>query len=117
MFFSKSIDEKIDVWAKKGYIGKLFKTARTHEDQRVRARAYAAMGLIRDLSAVEALLDCFKLDEAVIVKVSCAKSLERIATRKEFDKIQYLIDREEDEEVKEALKAASIAAKDRGERW
>ena len=48
MFFSKSIDEKIDVWAKKGYIGKLFKTARTHEDQRVRARAYAAMGLIRN---------------------------------------------------------------------
>jgi len=117
MFFSKSIDEKIDNWGKKGYIGKLFKTARTHEDQRVRARAYAAMGTIRDLVSVEALLDCFKLQEAVVVKVSCAKALERIATRKEFDKIQYLIDREEDEEVKEALRLASIAAKDRGERW
>lgn len=117
MFFSKSIDEKIEVWGKKGHIGKLFKVARTNNDQVVRARAYAAMGQIRDLSAVEALLDCFKLNEAVVVKLACAKSLERISTRKEFDKIQYLIDREENEEVKEALKAASIAAKDRGERW
>ena len=117
MFFLKSIDEKIEVWGKKGYIGKLFKVARTNEDQRIRARAYAAMGNIRDLSAVEYLLDCFKLDEAVVVKVACAKALERIATRKEFDKIQYLIDREYNDEVKESLKAASIAAKDRGERW
>lgn len=117
MFFSKSIDEKIDAWGKKGHIGKLFKVARTNDDQVVRARAYAAMGQIRDLSAVEALLECFKLDEAVVVKLACAKSLERISTRKEFDKLQYLVDREENEEVKAALMAAAIAAKDRGERW
>ena len=117
MFFSKSIDEKIDAWGKKGYIGKLFKVARTNDDQVVRARAYAAMGNIRDLSAVEALLDCFKLDEAVVVKVSCAKALEKISTRKEFDKLQHLVDAEENEEVKQALMAAAIAAKDRGERW
>lgn len=117
MFFSKSIDEKIDSWGKKGYIGKLFKIARTHENQVVRARAYAAMGNIRDLSAVEALLDCFKLEEAVVVKLACAASLEKISTRKEFDKIQYLIDREDNQEVKDALCKASIAAKDRGERW
>lgn len=117
MFFSKSIDEKIDSWGKKGHIGKLFKVARTNENQVTRARAYAAMGQIRDLSAVEALLDCFKLEEAGVVKLACAASLERIGTRKEFDKIQYLIDREENEEVKEALTKASIASKDRGERW
>lgn len=117
MFFSKSIDEKIDAWGKKGHIGKLFKVARTDENQVTRARAYAAMGNIRDLSAVEALLDCFKLQEAVVVKIACAKALERISTRKEFDKLQYLVDREENEEVKEALMAAAIAAKDRGERW
>lgn len=117
MFFSKSIDEKIDAWGKKGYIGKLFKVARTNENQVTRARAYAAMGHIRDLSAVEALLDCFKLQEAVVVKLACASSLERIATRKEFDKIQYLVDREENQEVKDALMKAAVAAKDRGERW
>ncbi len=117
MFFSKSIDEKIEAWGKKGHIGKLFKVARTNDDQVVRARAYAAMGQIRDLSAVEALLECFKLDEANVVKIACAKSLERISTRKEFDKIQHLVDQEEDEEVKAALMAAAIAAKDRGERW
>lgn len=117
MFFSKSIDEKIQSWGKNRNIAKLFKVARTNDDQRIRARAYKAMGEIRDLTAVEALLDCFKLDEATVVKISCANALERIATRKEFDKIQYLIDREDDEEVKEALRVASIAAKDRGERW
>lgn len=117
MFFSKSIDEKIDAWGKKGMIGKLYKAARTEENQVTRARAYAAMGNIRDLSAVEALLECFKLPEAVVVKLACANALEKISTRKEFDKLQYLVDREENEEVKAALMAAAIAAKDRGERW
>ncbi len=117
MFFSKSIEEKIDSWGTKGHIGKLINIALTDDNQIHRARAYTAMGKIRDLSSVEALLECFKLDEADVVKLSAAKSLQNIATRKEFDHLWHLHDVEENEEVREALKEAAIAAKDRGERW
>ena len=117
MFFSKTIEEKIDNWGNKGYIGKLIKVAMTDDNQIHRARAYTAMGKIRDLSSVEALLECFKLDEADVCKLAAAKSLEAIATRKEFDHLWHLHDVEENEEIKEALKAAATAAKDRGERW
>lgn len=117
MFFSKTIEERIDNWGAKGYIGKLIKITMTENNMVLRARAYTAMGKIRDLTAVEALLECFKLNEATVCKMAAAKSLENIATRKEFDQLWHLHDVEEDEEVKEALKAAATASKDRGERW
>lgn len=117
MFFSKSIDEKIEAWASKGKIGKLVKIATTDDNEVNRAKAYAGMGKIRDLSAVEALVDCFKLGDSDVTRLAAAKALGKIASKKEFDTIQHLVDVEENPEVKEALKAAALEAKERSPRW
>lgn len=117
MFFSKDIDAKINKWADKGMIGKLARAAYEEPDEKTRAKAYAAMGKIRDESSVEAIFMCFKLRETKLVRLSAAKALGMIATKKEFDAIQHIINIETDEEVKEVLTASSIEAKDRAARW
>lgn len=117
MFFSKDIDSKLESWVNKGLLGKVIKTATTDDNEINRAKAYAAMGKLRDKASVEAILECFKLDETDMVRLSAAKALGMIATRKEFDTIQHVIDVEENEEIKEALKASLLEAKERSPRW
>ena len=117
MFFSRDIDAKIDRWADKGMIGKLARAAYEEPDEKSRAKAYAAMGRIRDESSVEALFQCFKLQETKLVRLSAAKALGKIATKKEFDTIQHIINIETDEEVREVLNESAIEAKDRAARW
>ena len=117
MFFSKDIDAKLESWAQKGNLGKIIKTATTDDNEINRAKAYSAMGKIRDKASVDAILECFKLDEADVVRLSAAKALGMIGTKKEFDTIQHLIDNETNEEVRAALNASLVEAKDRSPRW
>ncbi|MBQ7500221.1 MAG: HEAT repeat domain-containing protein [Clostridia bacterium] len=124
LFGPKDIFQKITVYGEKGKLRKLERLASKHEDPRVRAAAYRAMGRIpHDLrnsgrvplgqTIVEILLDVFNTDEPKKVKLACAQALEKTATRSEFDAINHLVDDAEDEELKKTLQAAAIAAKDR----
>ena len=49
--------------------------------------------------------------------MACAQSLEKIASRAEFDAINHFADDAEDEELKKALQNAAVSAKERTPRW
>ena len=124
LFGPKDIFQKITVYGEKGKLRNLEKLALRHEDERVRAAAYRAMGRIPHeyrntgrvplgQEIVDILLAALKTDESKRIRLACAQALEKTATRAEFDAINHLVDDETDEDIRKALQAAAIAAKDK----
>ena len=117
LFGTKDIYAKITKLAEAGKLGKLERIAVSDEQELVRAAAYRAMGKLRAKETIDVLFNAMRSDETVKVKMACAQSLEKIASRAEFDAINHFADDATDEELKKALQAAAVSAKERTPRW
>ena len=117
LFGPKDIYAKINMYAEDGKLGKLARLSRKSDQELVRAAAYRAMGKIRAKECVDLLYNALRSDETVKVKKACAQALEKIGSRSEFDAINHFADEAEDPELKKALQAAAVAAKERTPRW
>ena len=117
LFGPKDIYQRITMYAEDGKIGKLERLALKHENELVRAAACRAMGKIRVKETIDFIFDRLRSDDTVKVKKGCAQALEKVATRSEFDAINHFADETLDPDLRSALQAAAVAAKERTPSW
>jgi len=102
--------------AEKGKVGKIIKIASTSKKQEERVAAIDAMRLLKEEETVRCCIEFLKEEETVIRKAA-ANTLDRIATKRETDKLVHYANNEGDSEIAEILRKAAINSKDRTPRW
>ena len=112
LFKKKSLDERMEDYANKGYIGKLEAAALPKNDKETRIAALTATRLIKQRPGVE-LLMAYVNDPDVDIRRAAGKALLMNGTKDVTDALLNYCEQEEDEEVAKILKEAAISAKDR----
>ena len=112
IFKKKSLIEKMENYADKGYIGKLEAAVADSKPKETRLAALDACRLIKQRPGVELLMSALR-DSDVDIRRQAAKSLLMNGTKDCTDKLLNYSEMEEDEEVAKIMKEAAIAAKDR----
>lgn len=112
LFKKKSLDEKMEDYALKGYIGKLEAAAHPSKPKETRIAALSATRLIKQHPGVELLMS-YITDPDVDIRRAVAKALLMNGTKDTTDKLLNYAEQEEDEDVAKLMKEAAISAKDR----
>lgn len=112
IFKKKSLIEKMEDWAKNGYIGKLESAAAEGKPKETRIAALDATRLIKERPGVELLMLALR-DPDVDIRRAATKSLLMNGTKDCTDKLLNYSEQEEDAELAAMMREAAIAAKDR----
>ena len=112
----KPLSERVEDYAKKGEIGKLYKLAGETQPKETRLLAIDAMRLIKHATAVNYLANEILRDPDIDIRTQAAKSLMMNGTK---DKTDLLLNYSEEEkeqgntELAAILRQAAIDARDR----
>ena len=112
LFKKKSLDEKMEDYANKGYIGKLESAISENKPKETRIAALSALRLIKHHSSVELLMGALR-DPDPDIRRAAAKSLLMNGTKDMSDHLLNYSEQEEDPELAQLLKEPAISAKDR----
>lgn len=114
----KTLQEKMEALAEKGKTAKLIKLATSSKKYDERLAAIDTLRLVREEDSIRAMMDLLKyeLDDLVIRK-AVAKTLDRIATKNETDKLHHFSEQETDSEIAAILREAAVNSKERTPRW
>ena len=112
IFKKKSLEEKMEDYANKGHIGKLEAAINESKPKETRIAALDALRLIKHRASVELLMDTLR-DPDVDIRRAATKSLLMNGTKDMTERLLNYSEQEEDAALKEMMKEAAIAAKDR----
>lgn len=108
----KNLDEKMEDYANKGYIGKLEAAIDESKPKETRIAALSALRLIKHRSSVELLMGALR-DLDVDIRRAAAKSLLMNGTKDITEHLLNYSEQEEDPDLAALLKEAAISSKDR----
>ena len=112
----KPLNEAVEEYAKKGYIGKLHKLSAANQPKETRLLAIDAMRLIKHREAVDYLANEILRDPDIDIRTQAAKSLLMNGTKDKTDLLLNYSDEEKElgnTELAEILRQAAIDARDR----
>ncbi len=112
LFKKKTLTEKMEEYANKGYIGKLQSAIAEGQPMETRIEALKALRLIKHRESVETLMLALR-DDNLEIRTFATKSLLMNGTKDITDRLLDISEKEEDPALKELLKEAAISAKDR----
>ncbi len=112
IFKKKSLEEKMEEYANKGLVGKLEAAVDAGKPKETRIAALNALRLIKHHSSVDILMEALRDDDADIRRAA-TKSLLMNGTKDMTERLLNYSEQEEIDDIKEMMKEAAIAAKDR----
>lgn len=112
IFKKKTIEEKMEAYANKGYIGKLHSASQDNKPKETRIAALNALRLIKHKDSVECLMLALR-DEDVDIRRAATKSLLMNGTKDMTDHLLNYSEKEEDEELAQLIKEAALSSRDR----
>ncbi len=112
IFKKKTVEEKMEDYANKGYIGKLEAAIDPSKPKETRIAALSALRLIKHHSAVELLMGALR-DEDIDIRRAATKALLMNGTKDQTEHLLNYSEAEEDPELAALLKEAALYSKDR----
>ncbi|MCL2518066.1 MAG: HEAT repeat domain-containing protein [Oscillospiraceae bacterium] len=113
----KTLAEKMEEMAEKGKTAKIIKIAETSKKRDERIAAISAMRLLKEEATIRSLIENLIKEEDVEIRKAVATALDRIATKRETDKLMHLSNNEGEADIAEILRIAAINSKERTPRW
>ncbi len=103
--------------AENGNVDKLIKLASNGKTVEQIKAAFAAIATMKpNPDLIKCAMDALKGDNSEI-RLAAAQALSKIATKPQTEQLLHYAEVDADEQVKAALKAAAVAAKERTPRW
>lgn len=114
----KTLSEKMEALVEKGKTAKLIKLATSSKKYDEKLAAIDALRLVREEESVRAMMDLLKYEtDDLVIRKAVVKTLDRIATKNETDKLHHFSQQETDSEISSLLREAAVNSKERTPRW